>query len=354
MGHQIYLSIIIILTIIIIGISLYAFKTLKSIRSSVPRPKLLRKLSRNELLKQRSYDEYVQEFNFLVTRVFELGEFSINVIKNDDMQKACSIAINGGKRLRPIILMEMARATAQQTSIVVDPAEMALSIEYIHAASLVVDDLPEFDNDKERRGAPSLWAATSPSTAKMAVVTMVSGAFQNTCRQIDWIRDNCPRWVNPDRLGTLLCSQLSIALGSMGAAGGQYMDTLNEKQLALYGTDVVKEIIQKKTSPFFEIAFVCGWLIGGGSPDNINEIRFAGRKFGTAFQIADDLGDMEQDARRQKEGKPGWNYANVYGYDAAEREACQCLIICRRILEFHKIFTPLWEEIYNSVWKMAD
>ena len=68
-----------------------------------------------------------------------------------------------------------------------------------------------------------------------------------------------------------------------------------------------------KTSSLFEVAFVNGWLFGGGAIDSLDQIKRAAAHFGLAFQIADDLGDMEQDIRNKREV----NLANVLGKDAA-------------------------------------
>ncbi len=191
----------------------------------------------------------------------------------------------------------------------------------------------------------------------MAAAAMVAAAFQNVCRQVDWVRDSCPAWINADRLGMRLCSQLSRSLGAAGAAGGQFIDSLDEKGLAEYvirGHSTAEAAVQKKTSPFFENAFVGGWLIGGAAAAEVEELRKAGQAFGAAFQIADDISDMTQDRLRRAQGKPGWNYANTYGRCQAEREICRQLSACRRTLQSRGLFTPMWQEVYDKVWTKAE
>ena len=65
------------------------------------------------------------------------------------------------------------------------------------------------------------------------------------------------------------------------------------------------------------------------------------------------IGDVEQDARRQRAGKPGWNWALVYGTEAAEREVLRRLNACRLTLSRNGLFTPLWKDIYKKVWGMT-
>jgi geranylgeranyl pyrophosphate synthase len=366
--HTLYLAIIAVLVIVIVyagARAIRANRTMRKVverfglRSSDPRPEPLRKISAEDLLRERTFAEYREELDGLVERALELGEFG----KKSKLSDACAHALRGGKRLRPIIIMEVARAAtlarreaARGTDPPVDPvdpADAALSIEYLHTASLVIDDLPAFDNDDERRGKAAVHVKANPAIAQMAALALVSAAFQDVSRQIDWIRDNCPEFKNVDRIGTRLCHDVGQAI--LGAAGGQLMDSAcsPDELFAEHGEGAVLEMLQLKTATFFEISFLTGWLISGGSAEGAVEVQRAGRHFGTAFQIADDIGDMTQDAERRAAGKPGWNFANEYGKEEATRAVTQNLNACRLILEEKKLYTPLWQEIYEKVWGMT-
>ena len=372
--HTTYLSIIAVLVIVIVYAGARAirakdmvqkieerFGLRDGVRSALPRKKPLREVSSEDLLREKTFDECRKEVDALVERALELEEFG----KKNTLSDTCAYALRGGKRLRPIIIMEVARATtlARQKNTadkrlpvdVVDPADAALFIEYLHTASLVIDDLPAFDDDDKRRGEDSAHIKASPAVAQMAALSLIAAAFQDIARQIDWIRDNCPEFDNVDRVGTRIFHDVSHAIGALGAAGGQYMDSsLSEDELfAQHGGGAVLEIMRLKTATFFEISFLTGWLIAGGSPEGIADIKRAGRHFGTAFQIADDIGDMAQDAKRREAGKPGWNFANEYGADEASRAVTQHLNAHRLLLEKHGLYTPLWEEINKKVWGMA-
>ena len=158
-----------------------------------------------------------------------------------------------------------------------------------------------------------------------------------------------------DRLVTRVSSEVSRALGASGAAKGQFLDACirPERLVTEHGPEVLLEIMALKTAALFEVAFVAGWLFAGGGEERAADLREAGRHFGLAFQAADDLGDMAQDAARVAAGKPGWNYANTHGEEAAEALVVGSLGACRRTLERLELFTPLWEEIYQKVWQMA-
>jgi len=246
--------------------------------------------------------------------------------------------------------------TRNKGQYVIDPSYSALFIEYLHTASLVMDDLPYFDDDDYRRGKLAVHKKTNSAIAQMVSLSLMSASFQSVTRQIDWIRSNCPEFKNVDRLGVKLCHDIGEALGVFGAAGGQYMDSsLSPNELySQYGNDAVLVIIQQKTGAFFELSFLTGWLISGGSIEDGVEVQKAGLHFGIAFQIADDIGDMIQDKQRRDSGKPGWNYANEHGIEEAIRVVKHNLNSCQIILEEKKLYSPLWIEIYQKVWKMAD
>lgn len=311
------------------------------------------------LLADKTYEERRREVDGLVARAQALGEFAPGEGRPPGrLAAACAHALAGGKRLRPIITLEVARAAAlARGEAPVDAAEAALAVEYLHASSLVIDDLPAFDDDAERRGAPSLHARAGAATAQMAALSLVAAAFQGFARQVDWIRDHhassCP---NPDLVGARLCHDVAASLGAEGAARGQYMDAVlpAAELFEQHGDAALLELMEKKTATFFEVAFLAGWLVaGGGAGDAAARVQRAGRLFGTAYQIADDLGDMEQDAARQAAGKPGWNYANAHGAPAAAGAVEENLAACRALLGGEGLDTPLWSEIFGKVRRMA-
>lgn len=378
-SHSVYLAIIALLIIIIVFASAKSVRAHKimtdietqfgihdKLRSSLHRKdgKYLRKLTNAELLKPRTFIQYRQEIDDLILSAQNLEEFG----KQTLLSEACGKALLGGKRIRSIILLEIARATSlsklkdhklkKSEEILpspIDAGEIALFIEYLHSASIIIDDMPAFDNDLVRRNRPSLHADMGSAVAQMAALSLVASGFQNICRQLDWIRDNCPEIKNVDKIGTRICSDVSRALGSMGAAGGQYMDISPlDNLLKEHGPDAITDLMYLKTATFFEIAVVAGWLSAGGHPDKTLEMRNIGQHIGTAFQIADDIGDMKSDAERAANGKSGWNFANMYGREEALREVELNLKIAKIILQRNDLWTLLWEsELYPAIRNMA-
>jgi len=364
--HFIYLAVIILLVIfitVLITKIIKANNVLNNVQNifgidknthiSEPRPEPLRNLSKSELIKEKTFEEYRDEVDNIIKRAIDLNEFG----KDTKLSRGCAYALSDGKRLRSIIVLEMARCLNLKKSDshnLVDASEAALVIEYLHNASLIMDDLPEFDDDDFRRGRKSLHTEFDKATANLAGISLLTAAFQNICRQIDWIRDNCPEVRNVDKIGTCLFSEISHALGANGASGGQYMDISSKEDLFNeFGSDNMFELMQKKTATFFEISFISGWIVGGGDMDKIDEIRKAGSNFGIAFQIADDIGDMKKDSLQQIKGKPAWNFANKYGVDSAKKEVEIHLDTCKSILKKFDMYTNVWVDIYNRVWGMA-
>lgn len=326
---------------------------INNIRASTPRSGILRYYNPTNILKEKTFDEYHAEIDTLINKACNLSEFG----PKSQLSDACARILKNGKRLRPIILTEICRSTMKNlNSIIIDPADAALSVEYMHTASLVIDDMPAFDNDNERRGNPSIHVVYNPATAYMTAFSLASASYQNIIKQIDWIRENCPEFTNIDNVGMIICNEISTSMGALGAACGQFMDSVLtvDDLSATYGPDAMLKMIQLKTATFFEISFVCGWVIAGGDLREIETIRKAGTYFGTAYQIADDIGDMKQDAARKASGKPGWNYANEYGKDTAIDAVSDYMAKCELILSTKNIFTPIWDDIFDKVWSMSE
>jgi geranylgeranyl pyrophosphate synthase len=325
---------------------------INNIRASTPRNGVLRYYNPLKILKEKTFTEYQAEINQLITKACSLSEFG----PKSKLSDACTYILKHGKRLRPIILMEICRATMKNlNSIIIDPADAALSIEYMHTASLVIDDMPVFDDDSERRGNPSLHVIYNPATAYMTALSLASASYQNIIKQIDWIRENCPEFKNIDNVGMIICNEISNSMGALGAACGQFMDSsLAVKDLTdTYGPDAMLKMVQLKTATFFEIAFVSGWAIAGGNLHDIPIIRKAGTYFGTAYQIADDISDMAQDAARKSSGKPGWNYANEYGKEVAIDAMSDYMAQCEAILNEKHLFTPIWDVLFDMILKVS-
>lgn len=206
---------------------------------------------------------------------------------------------NGGKRFRPAAVFMLADALGSKY----DVSQAALAIELCHTASLIADDLPMMDDDDERRSKPSLHKAYNEPTALLVSYAMIADAYaaiSNNARILQ--KAGHPQSAE---IGLLGIENASYNTGLAGASGGQYLD-LFPSQLT---ESLLLDIIHKKTVALFEVAFVLGWIFGGGDLTALDKVKKTAAHFGTAFQIADDLDDLQQDAHHEH----SVNYAAVCG-----------------------------------------
>lgn len=217
------------------------------------------------------------------------------------LRKACEYALlNGGKRFRPALVFMIAKALGNKF----DVTQAALAIEFFHTASLIADDLPCMDNDDFRRDHPSLHMAYGETTALLASYALISAGYAAIAKNAAIMKEN-------SLVCMLALEYATHNTGIHGATGGQFLDIF-PPNLSL---ETLYETIHKKTSTLFEISFVLGWLFGGGEPseEKLNLVRKMASHFGLAFQIADDFGDMQQDAENNRQV----NLATVLGKEKA-------------------------------------
>lgn len=217
-----------------------------------------------------------------------------------ELHDACMYALKtGGKRFRPI-LVHMMGSSLNSTSSLVDAA---LAVEFFHTASLIADDLPSMDDDDMRRGTPATHKAFSESTALLASYALIAAGYEAIARGAS------KNTLLDDSVCRLALENATYNTGVMGATGGQFLDidppSLDEA--------MVRRIIHLKTVSLFEISFVFGWLFGGGDLLKLDLVKRAASCFGTAFQIADDIDDLEQDAKNER----AVNMAALLGVDRA-------------------------------------
>ena len=206
--------------------------------------------------------------------------------------------MNGGKRFRPIIVTMVGDALKCTKDI----TPSALAIEYFHTASLVADDLPCMDDDDLRRNKPSVHKRYGESVALLASYALIASGYglatscvKNTGVSVD--------------VGCAALESATSNTGLFGTTGGQFFD-LQPPDLSL---STLRDIIHKKTVSLFEISFVFGWLFGGGDPKKLDLVKKLASHFGMAFQFADDIDDVDQDARNGRLV----NVAGVFGLDVA-------------------------------------
>jgi len=224
------------------------------------------------------------------------------------IRDACAYALStGGKRVRPSITLMVADALGNKG----DATLSALSIEYFHTASLVADDMPSMDDDDERRSLPSVHKKFGEAAALLVSYGLIGAGYDMIAQNARVLIDqNVPFADSVDLRSRLALENAAFNTGLNGATGGQFLD-IQPPDLSV---ETLKKIIHLKTSSLFEVAFVYGWLFGGGALDALDHVKKAAAHFGLAFQTADDIGDMEQDILNKRDV----NLANVLGKKRAE------------------------------------
>jgi farnesyl diphosphate synthase len=199
------------------------------------------------------------------------------------MRHAC---LGGGKRLRPFLVVESAALFGV-------PRGRALmagaALECVHCYSLVHDDLPAMDDDELRRGRPTVHKAFDEATAVLAGDALLTLAFDVMARAE----------THPDApVRVALVSALARAAGLGGMAGGQMLDLAAEGRFgaAALGEAEVRALQAMKTGALLRFACLAGALLGEAGAAGTEALARYGEALGEAFQIADDLLDVEGDA----------------------------------------------------------
>ena len=199
-------------------------------------------------------------------------------------------SLGGGKRLRPFLVVESAAVfgVSREAALYAGAA-----LECIHCYSLVHDDLPAMDNSDLRRGRATLHKAYDDATAILAGDALLTIAFDIITR------DEIHREAS---VRLKLTRALARASGVGGMAGGQMLDLAGEGRFGDRGPVDVARVQQMKTGALLRFGCIAGAILGQASSAEYNALDDFGRALGEAFQIADDLLDVEGDAATL--GKP--------------------------------------------------
>lgn len=207
------------------------------------------------------------------------GDYSRQVLKAMEYS-----LLVGGKRIRPLLCLLACRAVGGRVSTAL-PAACAL--EYIHTYSLIHDDLPALDDDDYRRGHLTCHKKFGEATAILAGDALLTEAFSLLSR-----KEVLKRIPAEARLQVI--QEIAKAAGIQGMVAGQEADLAAEKKKV--SLNRLQYIHQHKTGALITAASVSGGLLGGGTPKEIRALRTFGEKIGLAFQIKDDLLNVEGQA----------------------------------------------------------
>ena len=222
---------------------------------------------------------------------------SIFAITSSKIVKAMKYSLMaGGKRIRPVLCIAAAETVGGQSE---DVFNAACALEMIHTYSLIHDDLPAMDNDDIRRGQPTCHVAFDEATAILAGDALLTLAFE-VLSSTEFVQDNHVRnWMN-------VIHTLSTAAGYKGMIEGQMQDMAGEGHLLCL--EDLENMHALKTGALIEASVTVGAILGKGSPDQIQQLKTYSKNIGLAFQVTDDLLDVEGDP-------------NVMGKDAGSDQA---------------------------------
>jgi geranylgeranyl diphosphate synthase type II len=220
-------------------------------------------------------------------------------------------ALSPGKRVRPLLLLATGRALGANVRELLDAA---CAIELVHAASLVLDDLPCMDDARQRRGRPALHVQFGEDVAALVVVALVSRAYGLLVRS--------------DRSGSVagarMVAVLSEAVGHNGLVDGQMRDL--RSHLATVTADDAARVNRLKTGSLFRAAFEMACIASGASGAVNKRLGRCASDIGEAFQLLDDLKDIGElpcvgKDTNQDQGKRTW--LRLIGTDRAKQQLFQ-------------------------------
>ena len=236
--------------------------------------------------------------------------------------------LDGGKRLRPLLVLAARQAVAVadgevSASAGFDEAALraACAVELIHAYSLVHDDMPCMDNDVLRRGKPTVHVQFGQAQALLAGDALQALAFELLAPEGADV---------PEPVQARLCRLLARAAGAQGMAGGQAID------LAHVGCgmteDALRHMHRLKTGALLQASVLMGAHCGNAAPAALQALADYGAALGLAFQVVDDILDVTQDSatlgktagKDAEQGKP--TYVSLLGLERAQAYARELLV----------------------------
>ena len=264
-------------------------------------------MTENSMIKLNVYSEMINE---------ELKKFAAEKpTLRENICEAMDYSLTaGGKRLRPILMLEFCRMCGGNASGLM---KTACSIELIHTFSLIHDDLPCMDDDDYRRGKPSCHKAYGEATALLAGDALNTLAFEA-------IADAATEGVISAQTAIMLVSVLAKAVGVNGMIGGQIIDLGAEgREISIEELDLLQA---HKTGALIEAACVMGVILSGDF-EKIPAAADYAQALGRAFQIVDDILDVT--GSFEELGKPIGSdaeqhkstYVTALGIEGAQKEA---------------------------------
>ena len=260
------------------------------------------------------------------------------------IMKAMNYSVGaGGKRLRPVILKLSYRLFNNDKELY---KPFMAALEMIHNYSLVHDDLPCMDNDRLRRGMDTTWVKYGECMAVLTGDALLNYAYETAAKAFDYCQT-----IEEYKNVTKAIKYLAQKAGIYGMIGGQVVDTESEKSATPIDADVLQYIHEYKTGALLEAAFVCGAILAGASDEQIDILSKVALNVGVAFQIRDDILDIEGDEALL--GKPigsdieneKQTYVSIHGMDKAKADVEKLSVEAIELLHSLDRETAFIEEI---------
>jgi geranylgeranyl diphosphate synthase type II len=221
--------------------------------------------------------------------------------------------LGGGKRIRPILAIAAAEACGADATPFL---QQIAALELIHTYSLVHDDLPALDNDDLRRGRKTTHVVFGEAMGILAGDALLTEAFS---------------WLSAPGGNLRAIQEVAVAIDSKGMIGGQVADIEQTGGSAEHNLELLQFIHENKTGKLLTASVVLGGILAGADEEKLAALRRFGHATGLAFQIVDDLLDIEADAatlgktagKDVAQGK--LTYPALLGVDAARAEAQRLL-----------------------------
>ena len=214
-------------------------------------------------------------------------------------------ALSEGKRLRPFLVMSSSDLFGVSQS---SSSQVGAAIEFLHSYSLIHDDLPAMDDDDIRRGKASCHIEFDEATAILAGDALLTLSFEVLAS--DYTHDDA-------RVRSDLVQAFGRAAGTKGLVGGQMIDLLSEDRN--FNVEEITRLQRMKTGALFVLACEAGAILGKAPQKMRNALRGYANDVGLAFQITDDILDVEEESREDKNIEKG-TYVNIMGLEKASKQ----------------------------------
>ena len=239
----------------------------------------------------------------------------------------------GGKRFRPILTLAASQAVSQAETILDGALRAACAVEMIHTYSLIHDDLPAMDDDTLRRGRPTAHVVYGEGMAILAGDALLTEAFNLLAQPTEGATTN-------DQSRALRAlHRIAVESGATGMVGGQVLDLqLTGNPVDKSNNEILRAMHAKKTGALIKAAAVAGAIMAKANDTTVNAIDTYATHLGLAFQIVDDILDVEgaSDTLGKTVGKDAAagkvTYPSMYGMEESRLQANAAVIAAQKSL----------------------